>query len=178
MNTLENIKTRRSIRKYTEEIISQELFEEIIETVKQAPSWKNNQITRFYLIQNKEVMKQIAKQTTFEWNEKILNNTPNLIVLAYETGKTGYERDGSFSNYKKDSWEMFDAGIVAQTLLLTLHEYGLGSVILGIFNEAIEDLIKMKDNESIACLIPFGYPNQETKETPRKDTKELITIIK
>ena len=55
MELLEGLKTRRSVRRYTDELISHELFEEIIDTAKMAPTWKNTQTLRYILIQNEEI---------------------------------------------------------------------------------------------------------------------------
>ena len=57
MELLEGLKTRRSVRRYTDELISHELFEEIIDTAKMAPTWKNTQTLRYILIQNEEIIK-------------------------------------------------------------------------------------------------------------------------
>jgi hypothetical protein len=71
------------------------------------------------------------------------------------TGRCGYERDGSFSTPKGDRWEMFDAGIAAQTFCLAAHEMGLGTVIMGVFDEN-------KVNEVIDADMPITmeYVNQ------------------
>ena len=44
MDTVSNIKIRRSIRKYKEDAIPHSLIEEVVETARFAPSWKNAQI--------------------------------------------------------------------------------------------------------------------------------------
>ncbi len=48
---------------------------------------------------------------------------------------SGYEHDGTFSTPQNDRWEVFDAGIATQTFCLAAHAKGVGSVILGIFDE-------------------------------------------
>ena len=58
MELLEGLKTRRSVRRYTDELISHELFEEIIDTAKMAPTWKNTQTLRYILIQNEEIIRK------------------------------------------------------------------------------------------------------------------------
>ena len=78
---------------------------------------------------------KIAKEAVmgFEWNTGIILGAPVLVVLASVPGKSGYEKDGAYSTSKKDKWEMFDAGIAAQTFQLAAHECGIGSVVMGIF---------------------------------------------
>ena len=79
-----------------------------------------------------EVIQKIV-EARFEWNTGIILGAPVLVVLASVPGKSGYEKDGAYSTSKKDKWEMFDAGIAAQTFQLAAHECGIGSVVMGIF---------------------------------------------
>lgn len=76
MELLEGLKTRRSVRRYTDELISHELFEEIIDTAKMAPTWKNTQTLRYILIQNEEIIKKICDDCLlgFEHNAKTLSS--------------------------------------------------------------------------------------------------------
>ena len=59
MTGKEMIENRRSIRKYTDEIVNKELLQEIMETVKFAPSWANFQVARYTFIQNPETIAEI-----------------------------------------------------------------------------------------------------------------------
>ena len=126
MELLEGLKTRRSVRRYTDELISHELFEEIIDTAKMAPTWKNTQTLRYILIQNEEIIKKICDDCLlgFEHNAKTLSKCKNLVVLTQVNGRCGYEKDGSFSTSKGTGWEMFDAGIAAMTFSLPVLTYG------------------------------------------------------
>ena len=64
MNLTDGIKTRRSVRNYKEEPIPQGVIEEIVEVARYAPSWKNTQIARYYVVQNAELKKHIAEDCT------------------------------------------------------------------------------------------------------------------
>ena len=87
-------------------------------------------------------------------------------------GRSGYERDGSFTTSKEDRWEMFDAGIATQTFCLAAHEKGIGSVIMGIFDEAkVGELINIEEGRKVAALVAVGYP-AETPEAPKRKTVE------
>ena len=90
-------------------------------------------------------------------------------------GRSGYERDGSFTTSKEDRWEMFDAGIATQTFCLAAHEKGIGSVIMGIFDEAkVGELINIEEGRKVAALVAVGYP-AETPEAPkRKAVEDLV----
>ncbi|MBQ1741404.1 MAG: nitroreductase family protein, partial [Erysipelotrichaceae bacterium] len=87
-------------------------------------------------------------------------------------------RDGSFTTSKEDRWEMFDAGIASQTFCLAAHDMGVGSVILGIFDEEkVAKSISLPEGEKVAALIPIGYPDQECVAPKRKTTDELMRVM-
>lgn len=178
MNTIDAIKSRRSVRKFTDEPISHETLEEIIDAARFAPSWKNTQTPRYHFIENKELINKIAAEGVlgFEFNTKTLSRANTVLVLSYVTKRCGYERDGSFSTIKEDRWEMFDAGIAAQTFCLAAHEKGIGTCIMGIFDEKmIADEIQLPENETIGAVIALGYPVFEPEAPARKEVSDLVS---
>ena len=62
MDAIKAIKERRSIRKFKEEKVDRETMKEIVEIARWAPSWKNFQIARYTLLENKEKIAKIACQ--------------------------------------------------------------------------------------------------------------------
>lgn len=181
METLKAIIERRSIRNFTEQPISRELIKEIIEVTRFYPSWKNSQTARFYIIENAEVKSDIAENGTLSGsrNEKIINSAPTLLVLTIKKGLSGTHPDGVYITDKKDEWEMFDSGIAAQTFSLVAFEKGIGSVILGIFDEhKVAQICNIPEDEKVAALIPIGYPKEGTnKSIPRKSVEEILKFI-
>ena len=98
-----------------------------------------------------------------------------LVVMAFVKNRSGFERDGSFSTVKEGGWQMFDSGIAAQTFCLAAHEAGLGTVIMGIFDEDIvASSIELPDDREVACLIPIGYPDEAPAAPKRKDVSDLL----
>lgn len=177
MTAKECIKGRRSIRKYKETPVSHELLNEIIETASYAPSWKHTQIARYIAVEG-ELKNKIARECTemFPKNGAIIENAPMLIAITYIKGRSGYERDGSFTTAKGDSWQMFDAGIATQSFCLAAYEKGLGTVIMGIFDEAkTASLLEIPENQEITALIPIGYPDEEPAAPKRKPVEDLLT---
>lgn len=83
MDTVSNIKIRRSIRKYKEDAIPHSLIEEVVETARFAPSWKNTQIVRYVCVEDPVLKQQIADYCTmgFAHNEDIISRAPSLMVL-------------------------------------------------------------------------------------------------
>lgn len=180
MDAVECLKTRRSVRRYTEEPVSRELLTEIVEIAKMAPTWKNTQTLRYIVVDDKAKIEQIKEECLlgFEHNSKTLAQCNTLVILVQKNGICGYEKDGSFTTSKGAGWEMFDAGIAAQTFCLAAHEKGVGSCIFGVFDDAkVASVIGLPEGETVAALIPVGIPKFNPDATPRKDTEEYLSFL-
>lgn len=181
MNVIQGIQERRSIRKFKDIPVPHEVIEEIVAAASFAPSWKNTQTARYIVVEQKKQIQTIASDAYmagFSYNVKTVAGAPVLVILTTVKGRSGYERDGSFSTPKKDKWEVFDAGIAAQTFCLAAHEKGLGTVIMGIFDEEkIAKLIGLPEGQEIAALIPMGYPDVTPEAPKRKAVSELLTFL-
>lgn len=180
MEALECIKTRRSIRKFKEEAVAHDTICAIVEAASMSPSWKNTQISRYHIVENKDILKEIADNCVldFEFNQKTISRAPQLVVVSMIEKRCGYEKDGSFSTSKEDRWEMYDAGIASQTFCLAAHDLGIGTVILGIFDEQkVAKAISLPEGQKVAALIAMGYPDQECEAPKRKNVEELVNYI-
>lgn len=179
MTAKECIKGRRSIRSFTGQPVDRALLSEIIETASYAPSWKHTQITRYIAVTG-ELKDKLAKECTSAYpkNGEIIAQAPLLIVVTYIKNRSGFERDGSYSTAKEGSWQMFDAGVAAQTFCLAAYEKGLGSVIMGIFDEAkAASLLNIPEEREVVALIPVGYPAEAPVAPRRKPVEELLSFM-
>lgn len=179
MNATECIKTRRSIRTFTEETVSHELLEEVIEVARFAPSWKNTQISRYVAVEGaaKDVICDKAF-SLFPGNGEMVRKAPMLIVQTYIKNRSGFERDGSYTTSKEDRWQNYDAGIAAEAFCLAAHEKGLGSVILGIFDEdEVAKAINLPEDRAVAALIVLGHPAVSPEAPKRKEVADLVSYL-
>ena len=179
MTAKECILTRRSIRQFLDKPVEEDVLKDIVETASYAPSWKHTQITRYVAVTG-ELKDKIANECTETYanNGRIIMNAPMLVAVTIITGRCGYERDGSFTTRKGASWQMFDAGIASQTFCLAAHEQGLGTVIMGIFDdEKVAELINLPEGREVTALIALGYPNEEPVAPKRKPVEDLLTIL-
>lgn len=178
MNATECIESRRSIRKFKDIPVPTDVWCELIETARYYPSWKHTQIARYHIISNPALKEKIANECVcdFTFNMNTILNAPTLVVISYVTERCGYERDGSFSTTKEDRWEMFNAGIAAQTFCLAAHEMGIGTCIMGIFDEdKIAEAINLPENQKVGVIIAAGYPDEEAVTPKRKAIEYLLT---
>lgn len=177
MTGKECIKGRRSIRKFQDKPISREVLADIVETASYAPSWKHTQIVRYIAVEG-DLKHKIATECTSAYpnNGVIMDNAATLIAVTIIKNRSGYERDGSFSTPRNDGWQMFDAGIASEAFCLAAYEQGIGSVILGIFDEAkAASLLDLPEDRDVIALIPIGYPAEEPVAPRRKPVEELLS---
>lgn len=178
MDAIQMITGRRSIRKYKDEIIPRKVLEEIVEVSKYAPSWANFQIVRYNFISDKEIISKVAQEGVngFVYNKSTLENASNILVLSFVRGKSGkLDPDGDeYATSKSKEWEMFDAGISAQNFCLAAYEKGIGTCIFGVIDEkTISKIIDLPEDETVASVITFGYPNEIVSPSPRKSVSEI-----
>ena len=178
MNTTECIRTRRSIRKFKAAPVDHSLLESLISDTSYSPSWKNSQITRFIAIEDSSILDSIVQDYTPSFNSDIIKQVPVLLAVTFVKGRSGFERDGSFSTKKGDRWQMFDVGVACQTFCLAAHNAGLGTVIMGIWDEdGITKLLKLPDNQELAALIAVGWPDVDPDVPMRQSVDELLTYL-
>jgi nitroreductase len=159
---IENIKKRRSIRKFKTEKLSDRHIYEIIESGIWAPSGLNNQPWRFVIISSSDFKEKISSQTKYK---KIITGSDTLIAVFFNT-ESGYNRD-------KD---MMSIGACIQNMLLTAESLGIGSVWLGeILNRKTEvnEILQIDKSNELMAVIALGYPD-EAPTGKRKKIDDLI----
>lgn len=177
MTANECIKGRRSIRKFTNEPVSHELISQIIETASYAPSWKHTQITRYIAVEGAKKDALAKCTSTFPGNGVIMENAPMVVAITIIKGRSGYERDGSFSTPKGDRWQMYDAGVASEAFCLAAYEQGLGTVIMGLFDEEeATKLLELPEDRELVALIPIGYPAESPVAPKRKPIEDLLSF--
>ena len=152
------------------------MYAQIVETASYAPSWKHTQIVRYIAVEG-EKKAALAKCTSlYPGNGKIMENAPMVIAVTMIRGRSGYERDGSFSTPKGDRWQMYDAGAAGEAFCLAAYEQGLGTVIMGLFDEAeASRLLELPEERELVALIPIGYPDEAPAAPRRKPVEELLS---
>ena len=180
MEALECIKTRRSVRKFTEQPVDRALLEQVVAAAAYAPSWKNTQIARYTVVTDLEKKQRLADECMmdFAFNQKTSSHAPALVVVTAITGRSGYERDGSFSTSQGTHWQSFDAGVAAQTFCLAAHALGLGTVIMGIFDEAkVRAVLDLPAEQMVSDIIAIGHPAEQPVCPKRKDVDTLLQFV-
>ena len=177
MEVLEAIKTRRSVRHYKPDPVSDETLQIVLEAARWAPSWSNTQCWRFIVVRD-EAMKSRLAETLTQWNSarsaSSVTQAPVVIVACAELGKSGF-KDGVLST-DRDDWYVFDVALAVQNLVLVAHSLGLGTLHIGAFDagEAAR-VLKVPPGVVVIEMIPLGYAERVGKTPRRKELPEIAS---
>src|SRR4030042_6756218 len=174
MDLMEAIKGRRSIRKYKPDPVPEEALRTLIGAVRWTPSWANTQCWEIILAKDPKVKSDLAA-TLPKGNPALpsMTEAPLVFVLCGKKGVAGYFK-GQAATVKGD-WLMFDTGLAMQTLCLTAHSLGLGTVIVGLFDhKKAEDILGLPENIEVVAMTPIGYPADEGRTPKRKEISEFV----
>ncbi len=177
MELQEAILKRRSVRKFTEDFVSDSELQQIFEVVRWSPSWANTQVWEFVVVRDKDLIQRVTS-TYSEKNPaaKCSLAASALIVVCGKTGISGCY--GGKEATKHSNWYMFDLGIATQTLCLKAQEMGLGTVVVGLMDhDACSKVINLPEGYEVAAVIPIGRPAVEAKSGPaRKTISDMVYL--
>jgi nitroreductase len=164
MDAIQNIMSRRSIRKYSGEGISSEQIQTIISAAMQAPSAGNRQPWYFIVVQDRQILDAIQKIHPYS---NMLNDASCAIVVCADT------KIELYTNY----WAI-ECAAATQNILLAAHAIGLGAVWLGVYPreermEQLKILFELPDNIEILSIVSVGHP-AETKEEEDRFKSERV----
>ena len=165
---------RRSVRRYQEKDIPDEILNSILEAARWAPSWANTQPWEIVVVKDMAIKEKIQK-TVSPRNPSSLAiiNAPILLVICGQLKKSGYY-DNQYPT-KFGDWFMYDLGLATQNLCLAAHDSGLGTVIVGLFDhDRVGEVIKLPADHEVLVLVPLGYPDQEPKPPRRREREEFV----
>lgn len=177
MDAIECLISRRSIRKYVQKPVSRQDMENVVEVAQMASSWENTQPIRYVAVMDRELKNRIADEAAekFPWNTKNIHEAPALMVLCCVKGLSGYEVDGTVSTAKNTHWQSFDAGMAADHFCLAANALGLGTLLMGRYDEEIvKDILSLPEEYEVSCLIAIGSPKEIPAANIRKDIKEVL----
>ncbi|HEX3011569.1 MAG TPA: nitroreductase family protein [Syntrophomonadaceae bacterium] len=173
METLECIKSRRSIRHFLDKEIPDNLVEQLLEAVRWAPSWANTQCWEVIVVKEQAMKEKIAEVMGQNYSTKAVIAAPVVMIMCAAKGKSGFNQGVPTTN--KGDWFMFDLGIASQNLCLAAHALGLGTVHVGHFDHArMDQLLELPENIETVEIIPAGYPAREGTAPPRKELSEFV----
>lgn len=151
MDALTCLKTRRSIRKFKDTPISQEIVDDILDCARKAPSAHNYQPWAFIVVKDRDQRQALSQVQPWA---SFIANAPMCIVLCMS--KTG--ADFSPSNY-------LSIACAGENILLAAHAHGLAGCWTYVkdFNDPepekmAREILQVPKDVEIIAMIPIGYP--------------------
>jgi len=177
MKFLELIEKRQSDRKYVDRPVEHEKIERCLEAARLAPSASNSQPWTFVVVDDPVLKAKVAAKTIGPL--KSFNNfvpqAPVILAIVMEKPKVITEVGGRI---KKKEYPLMDIGIAAEHFCLQATEEGLGSCMLGWFDErSVKTLLNVPDKNNIPLLITLGYTPEDYKQR-KKIRKPVEKVVK
>jgi nitroreductase len=166
MDVLEAIRSRRSVRKYTDEPVSREFLVRVLDAARWAPSAGNWQPWRFVVVTDPvmvRVIEQVAPGFHFE--------APSVLIVVC------WQRDERCSGQAREHFLAANCYIAAQNIVLSAWALGLGTCMIGSFApSAVAEVLSLPDDVHPETIIAIGYPQRIPKETPRLALDQLAYL--
>ena len=168
MEFIDVVETRESTRKFSDEVVSDEILNKILEVGRIAPSAKNYQPTKIIVVRSSEGLNKIDECS------KCRFNAPTVLIICGD--KNIAWKDGDYSSYE------MDGSIVATHIMLAATNYHVDNIWIKLFDkELIKELFKLEENLEPICLMPIGYRREDYKGSPlhnlRKNLDEIVTYM-
>lgn len=177
MDFLEFVSTRQSVRAYDpEKKVEREKLERILEAARLSPSACNAQPWHIIVVDNPELKNRVADATsarTLGMNHFTKQAPVHLVLVEERVNLTS----GIGSWVKQKDFAQMDLGIIAAHITLAAHAEGLGSCILGWFDEPrMRKILSIPDSKRVWLDIVLGYSAQPLRNKKRKPLEEVVTF--
>jgi nitroreductase len=175
------VQKRQSVRAYnSSKQVDTLVIEQCIESARLAPSACNSQPWKFVVVNEASKVEKMAgllKNKVIGLNV-FSEQVPVFIVLVSEeanfTAKFG-------SVFKNKPYSLIDLGIAAEHFCLQAEELGLGTCIIGWFDEdGVKKLLDIPKKKRVFLVISVGYPSEKNvqRNKIRKNTDEILSYNK
>lgn len=170
----EVVTTRRSIRNYdATRTISETEVRQLLTTTQEAPSWANNQPSKYYVAMTPEKVNAV-KELIGDFNKRNVEGAPVLMVSTYEKEKSGFFQ-GQATNEIGNGWGAYDNGVSNAYLVLTARAMGFDTLIMGMRDaDALRTLFSIPESETIMAVIALGYRAGEPNRPGRRNLDEIV----
>ena len=171
------IEARRSVRAYTPSEISREELTQIVTEALNAPSWKNQEATRYRIAASTEAKARVWKEALPSFNATSSANAAALVVVSFKKGLSGYLGDTP-ANEVGEMWGAYDAGLASSYFVLVAKNHGWDTLIMGIRDEAaLRKIFDIPADEVVLSVIALGKSAQPYFKNPRKPVGEVLEIV-
>lgn len=168
MTFMDHAKNRYSVRKFSDRQLEKEKLDQILEAAMAAPTAKNNQPQRIYVLQSKEAMEKLDTLTHCRYGAGT--------VLLFT-----YNQDEDWKNPLEEGIHsgVEDVSIAASYVMLQAIELGVYTTWCNYFaNSELEKIFQIPENEKAVLIMPIGYKDEEIMpSSSHEQSKELGDIV-
>lgn len=170
MDLMEAIKTRRSIRKFRETPVPENLLKEVLNAARLAPSADNAQPWKIIVVRDQQMKQKVTQACN---GQKFLVQAPIVLVVC-GIPEDAFQTVGGYM-----SSHVIDASIALDHVTLAAHSLGLGTCWVAWFKEEkVKDILGIPEDVRVVALSPLGYPDESPERPSRKNLEELIAYDK
>jgi nitroreductase len=167
MELTQAIKTRRSVRRFTEKPVEDEKIKQIIEMGNLAPSAGNLQPRDFVVIKNQDTKQHLVNAAH---GQKFIAKASYVIVVCANS-----QRASPYGNRGTDLYTIQDTAAAIQNMLLTIVDLGLSSCWVGAFNEKmVSDTLGLPSHIRPVAMLPIGYSDVVSGSGSRIPVEDLV----
>lgn len=161
----EVIEKRQSTRKFSDKKLEKDKLLKILEAARIAPTAKNIQPIKIYVVEKDENLKLLDTATPCRYN------APQVLIVCGD-------KDQAFKKNNISKYEI-DASIVATHIILAATSLGVDNIWIELFdNNKIKEIFNIPKNIEPVALIPLGYKSDDCPPSPmhnkRKPLDELV----
>ena len=152
MDALENIRTRRSIRKYLDKPVPEDILQQVLAAAMYAPSACNQQPWQFLVVDDRRLLREVPRVHPYA---TMAAEAPLAILVC-----------GDSSLEQVPGYWVIDCSAAVQNLLLAAHALGLGAVWCGVYPrearmEGLRQLVGLPKNVIAHSLVVLGYAAEQ-----------------
>jgi len=160
MALIDVVLSRRSIRRYEEREVPEEVLEKILEAGRQAPSASNKQPWHFIVVADEGIKERLSQG---RWNSFIRDSAFTVVGCGYAGDAYGRR------------WSTVDTTIALQNMVIAAWSLGVGSCWIGDFKEGeVKKLLNIPGSWKVIALISFGYPAEQPGSKQKKPIEEIV----
>ncbi len=165
----EVIRTRRSIRKYSQKSIADDVLKKVLEGIRIAPSGSNRQPWKFIVIKNHQTKEKLVPACR---DQKFIAEAPVIIVAC------SLPIESNRGNYMKEFSVVVDVSIAIDHLMLAARNEGLGTCWIGAYdNDTVKGILGIPNEVNVVALVPLGYPADDDVFVPVEKRKSMEEVF-
>ncbi len=161
------IQSRRSIRSFKPDSLTQDEIDKLLEAARWAPSAGNRQPVEIIIVKSSSQKEALVKAAL---GQAFIESAPVVFVVCADLNRSS-SRYGSRGS---SLYAIQDAAAATQNILLTAEEMGYATVWIGAFDEdSASSVVKLPKNVRPLAIIPIGKPSEKPAAPPKRNISEF-----